>query len=208
MSNVKIFDTKGSEVGDYDVPDSLLELEKGEQAVHDVVVAMQRARRAGTASTLSKGAVAGSGAKPWRQKGTGRARAGYRQSPLWRGGAVAFGPHPRDFRVKVNKKVSKLAFRRALSEALAGGRVRVLETIGVETPKTKAFMALLQGVGAKAPALVIVDAMDRDLELASRNVSRVEVVTAGGVNVYQLLRYRDIIVSRAGMDALKARLEK
>lgn len=208
MSNVKIFDTKGSEVGDYDVPESLLELEKGEQAVHDVVVAMQRARRAGTASTLSKGEVAGSGAKPWRQKGTGRARAGYRQSPLWRGGAVAFGPHPRDFSVKVNKKVSKLAFRRALSEALADGRVRVLETVAVDAPKTKAFMTLLQGVGVKAPALVVVDAKDRNLDLASRNVSRVEVVTADDVNVYQLLRYRDIIASRAGMDALKARLEK
>jgi large subunit ribosomal protein L4 len=208
MSTIKILNSTGGEVGDYEVPAELLELEKGEQAVHDVVVAMNNARRAGTASTLEKGMVAGTGAKPWKQKGTGRARAGYRQSPVWRGGGVVFGPHPRYFGVKVNKKVAKLAFRRALSEKLSGGDVRILEQISLEEPKTKAFAALLKSVGVEGPALVIVDSIDENLARASRNVPRVEVVKASDVNVYQLLRYPTVIVNSAAMEQLKARLEK
>jgi large subunit ribosomal protein L4 len=208
MSTIKIFNTTGGEVGDYEIPAELLELEKGDQAVHDVVVAMNNARRAGTACTREKGEVAGTGSKPWKQKGTGRARAGYRQSPVWRGGGVVFGPRPRYYGVKVNKKVAKLAFRRALSEKLNAGDVRVVEQINVEDAKTKAFAALLKTLGVSAPALVVVDDIDRNLALASRNVPRVEVVKARDVNVYQLLRYPSIIVNSAGMEQLKARLEK
>ena len=208
MSNVKIIDMKGGEVGEYDLPATLLELEKGEQAVHDVVVAMNNARRAGTASTLEKGEVAGTGAKPWKQKGTGRARAGYKQSNVWRGGYVAFGPRPRYYGSKINKKVAKLAFRRALSEKLNDGAVRVVEQLVVEEAKTKAFASILQSLDINSPALVIMDEIDQNLALASRNVPRVEVVRASDVNVYQLLRYPVVIVNSAGMDTLKARLEK
>ena len=208
MSNVKIFDMKGSEVGEYDLPASLLELEKGEQAVHDVVVAMNNARRAGTACTLEKGEVSGTGAKPWKQKGTGRARAGYKQSNVWRGGYAAFGPRPRYYGSKVNKKVAKLAFRRALSEKLNDGAVRVVEQLSVEEAKTKAFASILQSLGIQGPALVVMDKIDPNLALASRNLPRVEVVRARDVNVYQLLRYPVVIVNSAGMDKLKARLEK
>lgn len=172
MSNVKIVDMKGSEVGDYDVPADLLELEKGTQAVHDVVVAMNNARRAGTACTLTKGEVAGTGAKPWKQKGTGRARAGYRQSPVWRGGSVVFGPRPRYYGSKINKKVAKLAFRRALSEKLNDGSIRVVEQIAMESAKTKAFASMMQSLGLSGPTLLVVDKIDRSLALASRNVPR------------------------------------
>jgi large subunit ribosomal protein L4 len=208
MSKIKIFDTKGGEAGEYDVPEELLVLEKGTQAVHDVVVAMNNARRAGTACTREKGEVAGTGAKPWKQKGTGRARAGYRQSPVWRGGGTVFGPRPRYYGVKVNKKVAKLAFRRALSEKLNGGAVRVIEQIEVAEPKTKLVAELLKAQGVAAPALVIVDQLDSKLRLAVRNLPRVEVVKASDVNVYQLLRYPTVLVNSAGMDMLKARLEK
>ncbi len=208
MSGVKVFDAKGAEVGAYDVPTELLELEKGSQAVHDVVVAMNNARRAGTACTLEKGEVSGTGAKPWKQKGTGRARAGYRQSNVWRGGATTFGPRPRYYGQKVNKKVAKLAFRRALSEKLNDGEVRVVEQIAVNEAKTKEFVSILQALGvAGRPALVVVDQIDQKLRLASRNVPRVELVKASDVNVYQLLRYPTVIVNSAGMDQLKARLE-
>jgi large subunit ribosomal protein L4 len=208
MSNVKIVDMKGSEVGEYDVPTDMLELEKGTQAVHDVVVAMNNARRAGTACTLTKGEVAGTGAKPWAQKGTGRARAGYRQSPVWRGGSVVFGPRPRYYGSKINKKVAKLAFRRALSEKLSDGSIRVVEQITIESAKTKVFASMMQSLGLSGPTLIIVDAIDSNLALASRNVPRVEVVHARDVNVYQLLRYPVIIVNSAAMDQLKTRLEK
>ena len=160
MSNIKIVDMKGSEVGEYDVPVELLELEKGKQAVHDVVVAMNNARRAGTASTLEKGEVAGTGAKPWKQKGTGRARAGYKQSNVWRGGYVAFGPRPRYYGSKINKKVAKLAFRRALSEKLNDGAVCVVEQFAVEEPKTKVFASALKALGVSSPTLVVVDQIE------------------------------------------------
>jgi large subunit ribosomal protein L4 len=208
MSNVKILDMKGSEVGDYALPTELLELQKGTQAVHDVVVAMQNARRAGTACTLTKGEVAGTGAKPWKQKGTGRARAGYRQSTIWRGGAATFGPRPRYYGSKINKKVAKLAFRRALSEKLNDGEIRVVEQFAMEAAKTKVFASMIDALGVKAPLLLILDEIDPNLARASRNVPLVEVARATDVNVYQLLRYPTVIVNSAGMEQLKTRLEK
>jgi len=208
MSTVKKYNAVGVETGNVEIPDTLLELEKGTQAVHDAVVALTNARRAGTASTLQKGEVAGTGAKPWKQKGTGRARAGYKQSPLWRGGGTAFGPKPRDYSVKVNKKVAKLAFRRALSEKLSSGAIRVVDPIVADSPKTKVFTAILKAQGIAGPVLVVVDTVARDLELAARNVPRVELVGATDVNVYQLLRYPAVLVNTAGMEQLMARLAK
>jgi large subunit ribosomal protein L4 len=208
MSMVKKFNAAGEATGEVEVPADLLEMDKGSQAVHDAVVAMTNARRAGTASTLQKGEVAGTGAKPWKQKGTGRARAGYKQSTVWRGGATTFGPRPRDYAVKVNKKVAKLAFRRALSEALSEGAVRVVDPLSVEAPKTKAFAAMLKAQGISGPALVVVDTVERDLALAARNVPRVELVRAADVNVYQLLRYPVVLTSSAGLEQLMARLAK
>src|SRR5437879_5173453 len=114
---------------------------RGAQAVHDTVVAMRAARRSGSANTKTKATVNLSGAKPWRQKGTGRARAGYKASPIWRGGGVVFGPHPRDYSKKVPKSVKRLAFRKALSERIAGGDVLVVDSFAVNEPKTKQFIA-------------------------------------------------------------------
>lgn len=208
MSTVKKYDAAGVSTGDFDIPEALLEMVKGSQAVHDAVVALTNARRAGTACTLQKGEVAGTGAKPWKQKGTGRARAGYKQSPVWRGGGTAFGPRPRDFSVKVNKKVSKLAFRRALSEKLSAGAIRVVDPITTEGPKTKEFTAILRAQGIVGPVLVILDTVVQDLALAARNVPRVELVGAADVNVYQLLRYPTVLVNSAGMEKLMARLAK
>ncbi len=207
MSSLKVYDKSGGEVGNVDLPEGLLELEKGTQAVRDAVVAHMAAKRAGTASTKSKGEVAGSNKKPWRQKGTGRARAGYRQSPVWRGGGVAFGPKPRDYSKKINSKVSRLAFRRALSEKLTAGQVRVVDILTVEEAKTKSFVALMKALGIERKLLVLVDAVDDKLLLAARNIKGVEVMKAAEASVYQLLRYPDIIVNRAGMDVLLARLE-
>jgi large subunit ribosomal protein L4 len=170
-------------------------------------VAHRAAKRAGTASTKSKGEVAGSNKKPWRQKGTGRARAGYRQSPVWRGGGVAFGPKPRDYSKKINSKVSRLAFRRALSEKLTAGHVRIVDILTVEEAKTKSFVALMKALGIERKLLVLVDAVDDKLLLAARNIQGVEVMKAAEASVYQLLRYPEIIVNRAGMDILLARLE-
>jgi large subunit ribosomal protein L4 len=196
MSTLKIYDAKGSSVGDFDIPDDMLVLDRGEEAVHDTVVAYLAGQRSGSASTLRKGEVAGSNKKPWKQKGTGRARAGYRQSPVWRGGGVAFGPHPRNFALKVNKKVSRLAT----------GQVRILDQLAVADAKTKSFAILMKSLGISGPALFLVDKVERNVAVASRNIPRVEVTTVKDVNVYQLLRYPIVVVTTAGMNHIRARL--
>ncbi len=206
MSKLDVYDAQGSSVGEYDVADSLLVLDRGEQAVHEVVVAMNAGRRAGNASTKCKGEVAGSNRKPWRQKGTGRARAGYRQSPIWRGGAVAFGPRPRSFAKKVNRKVARLAFRRALSQKLDDGEVKILDELKLAEGRTKLFAALMKALEIKGAALFVVDEPDANLLLAARNVPRVEVVCARDLNVYQLLRYPQVVASKSAMEVLTQRL--
>ena len=143
MSKLAIYDMKGAEQGGFEVPDDLLVRAGGEQAVHDAVVAHLAKKRAGGASTLGKGDVAGSNKKPWRQKGTGRARAGYRRSPIWRGGGVAFGPHPRSYEKKLSKNEKRLAFARALSDKIAGGSVKVIDKIELPEPKTRLVVEML-----------------------------------------------------------------
>jgi len=206
MSTIKVFNPAGDAAGEMAFADERLVLDKGEQAVKDTVVAIQNAARAGTASTLSKGEVSGSNKKPWRQKGTGRARAGYRQSPVWRGGGVAFGPKPRDYSQKINKKVQRLAFTRALSEKIAGGQVTVVEKFDLAEAKTKLLSALLKKLGADRSALIVLDQLDDKLVLASRNLQKVAVVTASEVDVYSLLLYRTLVVTKAGFEALTARM--
>jgi large subunit ribosomal protein L4 len=208
MSEIKKYDATGAETGLITVADDLLELERGSQAVHEVVVALSLSRRAGTASTLEKGMVSGSGAKPWKQKGTGRARAGYKQSPVWRGGGVVFGPLPRVYGAKVNRKVKDLAFRRVLSEKLADGSIRVVEPLMVEEAKTRTAVALLKAQGVTGPVLLVTDTLDEKLVRAVRNVPRVELHAARDVNVYQLLRYPLVLASEAGFAELTARLQK
>jgi large subunit ribosomal protein L4 len=206
MSTLKIYDQQGTAVGDFDLADDTLVLDKGAQAVHEALVAYMAAQRTGSASTLRKGEVAGSNKKPWRQKGTGRARAGYRQSPVWRGGGVAFGPHPRSFALKVNKKVARLAFRRAFSDKVQSGQVRMLDQLTMAEAKTKSFAGLLKSLGIDRPALFVVDKVEKNVARASRNIPNVEVAAAKDVNIYQLLRYPVVVVSRSGMDQMQLRL--
>ena len=185
-----------------------LTLDKGEQAVKDAVTAIRNGMRAGTASTLSKGEVAGSNKKPWKQKGTGNARAGFRQSPVWRGGGVAHGPHPRSFATKVNKKVMKLAFARAFSDRLVAGDVIVLDEISLEAPKTKLMAKLLKDIGVDRTAVVVQKDVDDTVFLATRNLPRIDFTTAQALDVYTLLASRKLVCDKAGFDALMVRIAK
>jgi large subunit ribosomal protein L4 len=207
MSTIKVFSPSGDASGEMTFEASRLILDKGEQAVKDVVVAIQNGLRAGTASTLTKGEVAGSNKKPWKQKGSGRARVGIRQNPIWRGGGVAHGPKPRDFSQKVNRKVVQLAFTRALSERIAAGDVVVVEKFDFTEPKTKVMTALLKKVGVERSALVIVDQYDDNVELSGRNLPNAAVIRAAEADVYDLLRFRTIVASKAGFEALTARMK-
>ncbi|MEC7907901.1 MAG: 50S ribosomal protein L4 [Verrucomicrobiota bacterium] len=198
----------GKDLGDYDIPENLLEYDKGDHAVHEVVVAYQAHQRAGTASTLSKSKVAGSGKKPWKQKGLGRARAGYKQSPIWRGGAVAHGPHPRSYKKKISKKIAKLAFRRAFSEKIQQNEVILIEDLNLESPKTKELNKIYKNLGIERGCLMVVDEVSQNLFLSSRNIQNVELISADLLNTYKLLLYKSVVVTKAAMNVLEKRLSK
>ncbi|HEY6676104.1 MAG TPA: 50S ribosomal protein L4 [Terrimicrobium sp.] len=185
----------------------ITEPEKGRQAVHDVVVALRANRRRGTASTKTKADVRLSGAKPWRQKGTGRARAGYKSSPVWVGGGVAFGPHPRDYSKKVPKKVKTLAFRKALSERVLAGDVLLVEDFKVNEAKTKQFLTLVADTAGNARKMLIVGTgFDEKTYLAARNVRDTLLARAAEVNTEQLLAFDKVIVTRDALATLSERL--
>jgi len=207
MSNIKVFSPAGKATGEMTFADERLILDKGTQAVKDMVVAIQNGMRAGTASTLRKGEVAGSNKKPWKQKGSGRARVGLRQNPIWRGGGVAFGPHPRDFSQKINRKVSQLAFTRALSDKIADGSVIVIEKFDFTEPKTKQMLALLNKLGVDRSGLIITDLHEENVMLSAQNLPHVAVVRAAEVDVYALLYFRTLVATKAGFEALTARMK-
>ncbi len=207
MSKLKILDVKGSPSGEMELADELLEMGRGASAVHDAVINYLASARSGSASTKTKAEVAGSNKKPWRQKGTGRARAGYRQSPIWRGGGVAFGPKPRSYGKKMNRKVARLAFRRAISEKIAAEELIVIDALEMNEPKTKAFLELLKNLKIGGAALFVVDSIEDNVKLSARNVPGIDVVRAQEVDVYSLLKYSTVVVTKAGMDIVAKRLE-
>lgn len=179
---------------------------KATQALHDAVVALQANRRAGTHSTLTKATVNLSGSKPWRQKGTGRARAGYASSPVWRGGGVVFGPHPRDYSKKVSKKTKQVALKKALSELAKEGRIHSVDTFKVAAPKTKELVAWLKEANLPQSVLIVLQTPSEQLLLASRNLPQVEVMTATDVNAEDLIRYKQVLVVKEALATLAKRL--
>jgi len=205
MATVKSYTAAGVAGADIAVDDAKLTLEKGAQALKDAVVAIRNAQRAGTACTKGKGEVAGSNKKPWKQKGTGNARAGFRQSPVWRGGGVAHGPKPRDFGVKVNKKVMQLAFARAVAEKVTAGGVIVVDEFAFEAPKTKLAAAFLAKIGVDRSAILLTVEPNETLDLMVRNLPRVDSATVAEINPYAVLLFDKLVCDKAGFDALMAR---
>ncbi len=184
----------------------ITESEKGIQAVHDVVVAMRANRRRGTAQTKTKATVNLSGAKPWRQKGTGRARAGYKSSPIWVGGGVAFGPHPRSYAKHTPKKVKVLAFRKALTERINAGDVLTVDSFIVKGPKTKQFLALVGETAKDFRKLLIVGLFDENTFLSARNVPSVQLARPSDVNTEQLLAFDKIVITKDALSIISERL--
>jgi large subunit ribosomal protein L4 len=173
--------------------------------VHQSVRAEQAARRRGTAATKTRGMVSGGGAKPWRQKGTGRARAGSNRSPIWTGGGTAFGPKPRSYTFKVNRKEQRAALRSALSLHAERGSIAVLDAAGFAAPRTRQAVELLDGWGQPYPTLVVLSPEETSAALSFRNVSRVAVLSAEDVGVTDLLGAATLVVSQPALDALTAR---
>ena len=201
----------GDDVGTIEIQDEWLERGKGEQAVKDSVVAYMAGLRSGTASTKTRGKVSGGGAKPWRQKGTGRARSGSSRSPVWRGGGIVFGPQPRNYDKKVNRKVEKLALRRAFTDRVDAGDVIIVDKIAEvcdenKEPKTKKMLAFLNAVAATDNVLLLDGELELNVILAANNLPDVLVLEAANVNTYLMLRFAKVVLTKAGLEALGARL--
>lgn len=204
MSSLPVCDMQGKSVGTVDVPARLLDTKRGNQAVRDAIVAYRANQRLGTASTKTKGEVAGNGQKPWRQKGTGNARAGYRQSPIWRGGGVVFGPKPRRFNKDVNQKTMKLALAKIIADRIEGKAVTVVDQLALADAKTKNLAAVLKKFELSR-VLVVTDNVSNELLLASRNLPGVEVARASHVNVYQIARYPRLLLTKGALSVLESR---
>ncbi len=190
-------------VGSIDLPDEVFAREVNQHLVWEVVRAYLASRRRGTHKAKNRGEVKGTGAKPWKQKHTGRARAGTRQSPLWRKGGVAHGPRPRSYVQKVNKKARKAALRGVLSQRLAEGRLIVLGSLELEAPKTKDFLKRLDSLGVSGEKVLLVDGLENlNLHLASRNRPDVKMLDAGSLNAYEVLNHRWIVASEPSVRSL------
>ncbi len=204
--NLQIIDSKVAVVGEYALPDNCFELEKGSQAVHECVVGFLAGQRAGTACTKTRGNVRGGGAKPFRQKGLGRARSGSIRNPIWTGGGTIFGPTPRSYAKKINKKVRKLALKRAFSERLEEGSVIVLDKIEFADGKTKSASAFLKTLQVSRNALIVIPEYTESMISATGNLDRLVLRSAGTVNVYELLRFTKVIFTKDSLDILIKRM--
>lgn len=185
----------------------IIENGRGSQALHEVVVAMRAARRSGSANTKTKAEVDLSGAKPWRQKGTGRARAGYKSSPIWRGGGVVFGPKPRDYSKRTSKSQRRLAFHKALSERIKDGDVLTIDAIAIPEIKTKKFVDFVKKQTDARKVLLISDAFDEKTYISARNVKPVKLAKASDVNAEELLAFDKIVVTSKALEQLAARIK-
>ncbi len=196
----------GKATGSFELDGAWLEEVKGEQAVKDAIVAFLAKNRAGTAATKTKGMVRGGGAKPWKQKGTGRARAGSIRSPLWRGGGITFGPQPRSYEKAMNHGTRRMALKRAFTERVKEGAVILVDAIELPEAKTRSMAAFLKAVGAGSDVLVVVDALTEPVARAAGNLPGVEVMKASTVNPYWLLLFKKIVFTKAALEAFGKRL--
>lgn len=202
-----VFSADGSSSSEKEIPEfPVFEGEKGIAALRQVILAYNANQRQGNASTKTRADVSGTGKKPFRQKGTGGARQGTRRGPQHYKGGVAFGPKPRDYSQKVNRKIKTLAFGRALFNRADAGELNLIEKWEVTSPKTKLFESILSNVGAEGTTLIVDDAFGDNEVLAARNIARVAISDAGSLNAWDLVRYDRIIVSEKGMSTLLGRV--
>ena len=205
MATVNVLNTHGDKVSTTDLPDAIFNVQVKGAVMHQVVKAQLAAKRAGTASVKNRGDISGSTRKLYRQKGTGRARKGDIKSPLLRGGGVIFGPHPRSYTQKVPKKVRKLALKMALSSKLYAEELMVLDAFEMENVKTKTFVETMKELKAE-DALIITEENNHTLTLSSRNVPGTKVLCCDGLNVYDILKYKKLVVLEGAIKSIEGRL--
>ncbi len=207
MATVTIFDQDNKQVGEREIADAIFNTEVKGYLLHDMVRYQRAARRQGTAAVKNRAAVAGGGKKPYRQKGTGNARQGTVSAPNFVGGGVAFGPQPRSYAFKLNRKVKKAALCSALSARFQAEKLTVLKDINLDSISTKAFAQLMSRFELQG-ALVVIDQADSKVELSARNLRNVKVLRADGVNVYDILKYPNLVLTDAAVSEIEGALEK
>lgn len=205
MSTVNIVNTKNESVGQIELNDAVFNREVKEYILHDVVRMQRAAKRAGNACTKTRVEVSGGGRKPWRQKGTGRARAGTNRSPLWRGGGVTFGPKPRDYSFKLNRKVRQQAVSMALSARFQEGNLVVLDAFSLDQIKTKEFVQIMNVLEVDN-GIIVMDNAHENLTKSSRNVNGYKIMSSEGLNVYDLLLHKKVILLQPVIESLEKRL--
>ena len=205
MALQDVYNMDGTKISEIELTDEIFNVPVKEHVLHEVVTMQLANKRAGTASSKGRSEVRGGGQKPYRQKGTGRARAGTRRSPLWRGGGVTFGPKPRSYAYRVPKKVRKQALKMALTSKLQEETLLVVDNLDLETIKTKRFVEVLETLKTGA-ALIVTDKQLTNLELSSRNVADVKLVRSEGLNVYDVLRFKHLILLEPCVKQLEGRL--
>ncbi|ESU31504.1 50S ribosomal protein L4 [Bacillus sp. 17376] len=203
MPKVALFNQTGSQVGEIELNDSVFGIEPNNHVMFEAVVMQRASLRQGTHKTKIRSEVAGGGRKPWKQKGTGRARQGSIRSPQWRGGGTVFGPVPRSYSYKLPKKVRRLAIKSALSSKVQSENILVLESLAFEAPKTKDFKTVLSGLSVNTKALIVTAGLEENVALSARNIPGVTVVTADGINILDVLNHDKLIMTKAAVEKVE-----
>lgn len=205
MAKVDIFDIHRQKISEMEVDDRLLNEPEKPHLIYEVVRMQLASRRSGTASTKERSFVSGGGRKPWKQKGTGRARAGSTRSPLWRGGGTIFGPHPRDYSFRPPRKVRQAALRSVLSSKFRENKLLVLDRLELAEAKTKSFLAVLKTLGI-SNALIVIDGPNEVLEKSALNIPGIQLARCEGLNVHDLLRYENVVFLRSSLEKVERNL--
>ena len=196
MPKVALYDMSGAQIGELELNDSVFGIEPNKSVMYDFVKMQLANKRVGTSSSKTRAEVSGSGKKPWRQKGTGRARVGNRRNPVWTGGGIAFGPRPRDYSYRLPRKVRKLAMKSALSSKVLENNIIVVDQLSFDEPRTKQMVATLQALNSGKKTLVITADGDANITKSARNIPGVKPLRVDYINVYDLLRYDTLLITR------------
>jgi len=204
MPVVALYNIKGEQIGDIELSERVFAAEINQSLIHDVIVMQNANKRQGTAATKTRGMVRGGGRKPWRQKGTGRARAGSIRSPIWVGGGITFGPSPRDYSYSIPKKARRAALRSALTAKLSSDEIIIIDALEISAPKTKEIVEVLKNLGVEKKAMLVIESYDNAVYLSTRNIPGVKSSPAQEINVSDVMNYGKLIITK---DAL-AKIEE
>ena len=205
MANFKVIDQKGKDAGEVTLNDEVFGIKPNESVVFDAIIRQRAGRRQGTSKVKNRSAVRGGGKKPWKQKGTGRARQGSIRSPQWRGGGVVFGPTPRSYAYSMPRKQRRLAIKSVLSQKLIDKDLIVLDQLTMSAPKTKEFKSILDGLKVEGKVLVVSE--DKNIQYSAKNLPNVKVITANGLNVEDVVNYDKLILTKEAVEMIEKNVE-